>query len=676
MTTVFSDLTCIVLFYSLSLLLCSLDNVDAAEMIQKEKLARQLATRLASIARPSDCPLFEHFLVFGQSNRKMDDVKPTCIFQYPAYKPVLLQALEQFVFPAGMPPDRDLSRVSTSVLDFHSSNPQNSFALLLTTSIKEVFYAICVVDEYLKPYPTFVPAPDDPKEPLHAKLTWSTRCYCLVTRYPLFDLMFDVLLHLLDVEEKSLTLPPAHRSGDLNQVNRILAHLWTVPAPAPGGSINLGIPRIPTYMRPAQHEDESLISAHCVPTLFWALDKDSILTLVSAALLERKLIFVSPNLRLLTNCILSFVALLKPFVLQCVFIPVLPDNLLQIAEAPVPFIAGLANPKLTRTAKEANPEIIIVDLTARRLYIPPESAVPPLPNIRSLSHAIDPYVVQLRKTFDKHTPPYKAVKSQRDFVTEMLRLLEQYITPYFEAFRRHCVTSLTDNVTIFVKETYLIEETDATSIDFFQPFLETQVFSYWCDQKLKEIDRQRQKKYATPVAQRPQQAALAPAAQLVRPASTDDLSSLASYGLTSSSSSTSSSLNHHNILTMPSPTHLTAMGLIQKGMGSSITRPRSSSSNDEFVASLQFNLTEETDAPILKNESTSQSTEDLSPPSSSSLTTKRPLASSTSTTNPTITSTSTTPILSTPARSSSLSLPDPKGLVRPKSALLTPVKED
>jgi hypothetical protein len=552
-----------------------LDNVDAAEMVKKEKLARQLATRLPSIARPSDCPLFEHFVVFGQSEKKSEPLKATCIYQYPEDKPVTLQALEQFVFPTGLPSDRDLSRVASSVLDYHSKTPQNAFALLLTTSIKEVFYAICLVDEFLKPYPTFIPPSD---EPTHSKLTWSTRCYCIITRYPLFDLMFDVLLYLLDVEEKNLTLPPSVRSGELNQVNRILTHLWTIPPPVPGSTINLGIPKIPLYTRPARHEDAHLISSHCVPSLFWALDKETILTLVAAALLERKMIFVSSNLRLLSNCTLSFIALLKPFVLQCVFIPVLPDDLLQIAEAPVPFIAGLANPKLIRAAKEANPELIIVDLANRRVYIPPECVVPPLPNIRGLSHAIEPYVAQLRKSFDKYIPPYKAAKNQRDLVTELLRLLEQYITPYFEAFRRHCITSLTDNVTIFVKETYLIEETDHVSIEFFQPFMETQIFAAWCDNKLKEIDLQRQSKYATSSTKMPApQRAHAPSL-IVRPASTEDLASMANSDI-------------RDDISFPYASTLQA----PKGMGSPTTRPRSASvststSNDEFVASLQFDF--------------------------------------------------------------------------------------
>src|SRR5688500_8134962 len=112
----------------------SLDALDANEMVQKEKLARQLATRLVSISRPSDCTLFEHFLVIGQYNKKMDNVKPTCIFQYPPDKPILLQGLEQFVFPLGIPTDKDVSRMAASVTEYHAKNPQLSFVLLLTTS--------------------------------------------------------------------------------------------------------------------------------------------------------------------------------------------------------------------------------------------------------------------------------------------------------------------------------------------------------------------------------------------------------------------------------------------------------------------------------------------------------------------------------------------------------------
>lgn len=538
-------------------------------MVHKEKVARQLATRLASIARPPDCPLFEHYLVFGQSNVVLASAKPSLIYQWPLEKPLPIQALEQFVFPTGMPADRDMSRIASSVLDYHEKHPQNSFALLLTTSIKEVFYAICVVDEYLKPWPTFIPPTDLPTT---SKLAWSTRCHCLITRYPLFDLMFDVLLHILDVEEKSLTLPPAHRSGELNQITRILQHLWSIRPPLPGATISLGIPRIPSYKRPLRYEDETLITQHCVPTLFWALDKDSILGLVAAALLECKLLFVSPNLRILSNCILSFVALLKPFVLQCVFIPILPDDLLDIAEAPVPFIAGLANPKLIKAAREANPELIIVDLTARKIHCPDDVVVPPIPNSKNLSHAIDQYVVPLKKSFDKYLPPYKATKTQKDLVTELLRLLEQYITPYFEAFRRHCVTSLTDNVTVFLKETWLLEETDPVSLEFFQPFLETQIFSHWCDQKLTEIDQQRQARQPSSVklttsTPKPQPTnSLGVSGQLPRPSSSDDLAALAN--------SAPLDLSEHFEAATRNRSYSVA----------------SSSSNDAFVASLQFDF--------------------------------------------------------------------------------------
>ena len=56
---------------------------------------------------------------------------------------------------------------------------------------------------------------------------------------------------------------------------------------------------------------------------------------------ERKIIFVSDKLSLLSNTIQAFETLLYPFNWPHTFIPVLPSFLLEMCESPTPFVVGV-----------------------------------------------------------------------------------------------------------------------------------------------------------------------------------------------------------------------------------------------------------------------------------------------------------------------------------------------
>lgn len=58
-------------------------------------------------------------------------------------------------------------------------------------------------------------------------------------------------------------------------------------------------------------------------------------------MLEKSVIFVSDNLPLLSSAVLGMQCFLNPFKWCHVSIPILPKSLLDMIEAPVPFILGL-----------------------------------------------------------------------------------------------------------------------------------------------------------------------------------------------------------------------------------------------------------------------------------------------------------------------------------------------
>lgn len=62
-----------------------------------------------------------------------------------------------------------------------------------------------------------------------------------------------------------------------------------------------------------------------------------------AVLLEQQMVLFCPNIGLLSTSVLALVPLIRPFAWQSLLLPILPalDNMLDLLEAPVPFIAGV-----------------------------------------------------------------------------------------------------------------------------------------------------------------------------------------------------------------------------------------------------------------------------------------------------------------------------------------------
>src|SRR3990167_1624732 len=79
-----------------------------------------------------------------------------------------------------------------------------------------------------------------------------------------------------------------------------------------------------------------------VKTLFLCLDKGNIIKLLSALLLERKILFIATNPNLLYLISEAAISLLYPFTWEYVYIPNLPPQLIDYTQAPTPFVMGIA----------------------------------------------------------------------------------------------------------------------------------------------------------------------------------------------------------------------------------------------------------------------------------------------------------------------------------------------
>ncbi|ETO18561.1 hypothetical protein RFI_18703 [Reticulomyxa filosa] len=112
--------------------------------------------------------------------------------------------------------------------------------------------------------------------------------------------------------------------------------------------------------------------------LFRCLSSGCILALFQALLLEQKIVFISTSPLLLLQAAETITTLIFPFQYQGVYMPILPQSLLDFLSSPVPFLAGVQPQWLDNTPlDEVHVYVVLVYLDENRVMGPPD--LPPLP---------------------------------------------------------------------------------------------------------------------------------------------------------------------------------------------------------------------------------------------------------------------------------------------------------
>ncbi len=129
--------------------------------------------------------------------------------------------------------------------------------------------------------------------------------------------------------------------------------------------------------------------------LFTALSVDSIVLVLGALLQESKVLLCSSMLSLLTPVAEGLLALLHPFRWPHVYMPLLPDELIMVITAPVPFFVGVRGDwKLflhEETVEQIEEEAVVVNLDTGQLWVPP--SVFPLPLDKGTKCALEVLVL-------------------------------------------------------------------------------------------------------------------------------------------------------------------------------------------------------------------------------------------------------------------------------------------
>jgi hypothetical protein len=522
----------------------------AEERTKQEKVTRMFNTPRARAKRSEDSKLFDHFLVVGcEQHEDVAQATPKILYRFSNDTKLEFQSLEDFCFPTGFHSShvprididdkytKDLAAQKMPVRNLHIKNQQNSFIFTLTSEKREIRYGICVIDDIIQA-PSFLSVNDGASETAQSHKTASpsvtqrdtknsnifTRlrlagkqnqnsmrsyAYLFITSYPFFNLYFDLIYNILELDyctgivATEVTVAQQFTS-ETHPVIKILHKFYETPVPVSGKAFKFQIGNGIEFRRPAIElaEEDELLSEYCLPILFHVLSEANILWILSAILLEKKIVFVSNNLRVLSSCVLSYVPLVRPFRLQSVVIPILPDKLLAFLEAPVPVLIGVPNSDLIRRIRDSFTDVIIVDIDRNRITCPSDIKVPNISKATRLVSRIAPYYSQFQKVTKKM--PYFPQPDQTALVECISSETGKHFDYLFNDFQRHCVTNLTSGISVFMRESFLSE----TSSQFLRAFIDTQTFDDYAGKKLAVIDAEKRREFMELMRQQKLQAEL------------------------------------------------------------------------------------------------------------------------------------------------------------------------
>jgi hypothetical protein len=193
-----------------------------------------------------------------------------------------------------------------------------------------------------------------------SKIVYSPKAIFILSHYPYFHLFKCLLEQFYRVSLSSAPLP----------IERYVQNSCVeVPLP-PRGMIEVAFTladRTYKIVRPPKNQLPMVDFSY--RPLFSCLSADNISIIFSFLCMEKKICFCSANIALLTPVQEAFLSLLFPFVWQGAYVPVITSTMLDVLDAPVPFVVGIHRTHLEVVGELVPVEgVILVDIDNDRIY--------------------------------------------------------------------------------------------------------------------------------------------------------------------------------------------------------------------------------------------------------------------------------------------------------------------
>ncbi|XP_008421307.1 DENN domain-containing protein 1A isoform X3 [Poecilia reticulata] len=183
-------------------------------------------------------------------------------------------------------------------------------------------------------------------------------CYCILSYLPWFEVFYKLLNILADCTVK----------GQESQWQELLVSLHTLPIPEPGVPVHLGVHSFFTV--PDIRELPNIPENRNLTEYFVAVDVNNMLHLYASMLYERRILICCSKLSTLTACVHGSAAMLYPMYWQHVYIPVLPQHLLDYCCAPMPFLIGVHSSLMEKVQGMALDDVVLLNVDTNTLETP------------------------------------------------------------------------------------------------------------------------------------------------------------------------------------------------------------------------------------------------------------------------------------------------------------------
>ncbi|XP_066332627.1 uncharacterized protein [Miscanthus floridulus] len=212
-------------------------------------------------------------------------------------------------------------------------------------------------------------------------------------------------------------------------------------------------------------EESTALSTWAVASICGCLRLEHVMTLFAAALLEKQIVIVCSNLGMLSASVLSILPLIRPYRWHSLLMTVLPNDMMDFLDAPVPYIVGVQN----KTSDVLNrlPNAVVIDANRNQIK---SSSVPQLPQHRELLSALRPYhsILVGESYLARKRPVYECTDAQVEAAKGFLAVLRDYLDTLCSNLRSHTITNVqSNNDKLFVDTQLFSVQTDLV-LSFYQ----------------------------------------------------------------------------------------------------------------------------------------------------------------------------------------------------------------
>ncbi|KAI4380329.1 hypothetical protein MLD38_006533 [Melastoma candidum] len=227
-------------------------------------------------------------------------------------------------------------------------------------------------------------------------------------------------------------------------------------------------------------EEASALSVWTIACICGSLRLEHVLAMFAGALLEKQIVVVCSNLGILSAIVLSIIPLIRPYQWQSLLMPVLPNDMLEFLDAPVPYVVGIKNKTSEVQSKLTN--VILVDANKNQIKSP---TIPQLPKQRELFSSLSPFHAKLvgESYLGRKRPMYECTDVQVEAAKDFLSVLRSYLDSLCSNLRSHTITNVQSNddkVSLLLKESF-IDSFPSRERPFMKHFVDTQLFSVHTD---------------------------------------------------------------------------------------------------------------------------------------------------------------------------------------------------